>query len=158
MDLTQLANLGEFIGGLAVLVTLVYLALEVRQTNLLAKADSLQKAFANYSSWRRMLVDEEINQLWFKSLNEAELSPQEEHRLYIVTCELAYAGCAALASSQASGHRALVEATAFGVARELGSERLRQTWTQVAGNLSANGFAEFSTAVTRQLDTATTAA
>ncbi len=30
MDLTQLANLGEFIGGVAVLVTLVYL--EVRQS------------------------------------------------------------------------------------------------------------------------------
>ncbi len=27
MDLTQLANLGEFIGGVAVLVTLVYLAI-----------------------------------------------------------------------------------------------------------------------------------
>ncbi len=31
MDLTRLANLGEFIGGVAVLVTLVYLALQVRQ-------------------------------------------------------------------------------------------------------------------------------
>jgi len=31
MDLTQLANLGEFIGGVAVLVTLIYLALQVRQ-------------------------------------------------------------------------------------------------------------------------------
>ena len=33
MDLTQLANLGEFIGGAAVLVTLMYLALQVRQGN-----------------------------------------------------------------------------------------------------------------------------
>ena len=42
MDLTQLANLGEFIGGVAVLVTLVYLAVQVRQvkqTNLLAASD-----------------------------------------------------------------------------------------------------------------------
>lgn len=31
MDLTQLANLGEFIGGIAVLVTLIYLAVQVRQ-------------------------------------------------------------------------------------------------------------------------------
>ncbi len=30
MGLTQLANLGEFIGGLAVLVTLVYLTVQVR--------------------------------------------------------------------------------------------------------------------------------
>ena len=31
MNLTQLANLGEFIGGVAVLVTLIYLALQLRQ-------------------------------------------------------------------------------------------------------------------------------
>ncbi len=30
MDLTQLANLGEFIGGVAVLVTLIYLAVQLR--------------------------------------------------------------------------------------------------------------------------------
>lgn len=30
MDLTQLANLGEFIGGVAVLVTLIYLAVQIR--------------------------------------------------------------------------------------------------------------------------------
>ncbi len=48
MDLTQLANLGEFIGGVAVLVTLVYLAAQVRQgtrvqqqANELAKADAM---------------------------------------------------------------------------------------------------------------------
>lgn len=31
MDLTQLANIGEFIGGLAVLITLVYLAIQLKQ-------------------------------------------------------------------------------------------------------------------------------
>ena len=31
MDLTQLANLGEFVGGVAVLVTLIYLAVQVRE-------------------------------------------------------------------------------------------------------------------------------
>ena len=31
MDLTQLANLGEFIGGVAVLVTLIYLVIQLRQ-------------------------------------------------------------------------------------------------------------------------------
>jgi hypothetical protein len=37
MDLTQLANLGEFIGGVAVLVTLIYLATQVRQVRGLAQ-------------------------------------------------------------------------------------------------------------------------
>ncbi len=44
MDLTQLANLGEFVGGVAVLVTLVYLAAELRRgrmSNEVASVDTL---------------------------------------------------------------------------------------------------------------------
>jgi hypothetical protein len=37
MSLAQLANLGEFVGGLAVLVTLIYLAVQVRQSTDLAQ-------------------------------------------------------------------------------------------------------------------------
>ena len=43
MDLTQLADLGEFIGGVAVLVTLVYLAVQVRQSNSLGMAEPEMK-------------------------------------------------------------------------------------------------------------------
>ena len=37
MDLTQLANLGEFVGGVAVLVTLIYLARQVRHGTRVAQ-------------------------------------------------------------------------------------------------------------------------
>ena len=46
MDLTQLANLGEFIGGVAVLVTLVYLVTQIRQNTAMIRATSVQ-AFAD---------------------------------------------------------------------------------------------------------------
>lgn len=39
MDLTQLANLGEFIGGVAVLVTLIYLAIQVGEGSRATRAD-----------------------------------------------------------------------------------------------------------------------
>ena len=42
MDLTQLADLGEFIGGVAVLVTLVYLVIQIRQGNANSRAASRQ--------------------------------------------------------------------------------------------------------------------
>ena len=42
MDLAQLANLGEFVGGIAVVVTLAYLAAQVRQTNRLTRAQVRQ--------------------------------------------------------------------------------------------------------------------
>ena len=40
MELTQLANLGEFIGGVAVLVTLVYLAFQVRSNTNSERAET----------------------------------------------------------------------------------------------------------------------
>ena len=42
MDLNQLANLGEFVGGVAVLVTLIYLVIQIRQNNANARASSRQ--------------------------------------------------------------------------------------------------------------------
>ena len=44
MDLTQLANLGEFIGGAAVLVTLIYLAVQVRHARREQEAQRLAMA------------------------------------------------------------------------------------------------------------------
>ena len=49
MDLAQLANLGEFIGGVAVLVTLVYLVVQVRQGNSNSRAAARQILIENWS-------------------------------------------------------------------------------------------------------------
>ena len=43
MDLTQLANLGEFIGGVAVLVTLIYLTFQLRQANQMSRLAAADK-------------------------------------------------------------------------------------------------------------------
>ena len=51
MDLTQLANLGEFIGGVAVLVTLVYLALQVRQSNTWNRQQGFRDAQGRTIDW-----------------------------------------------------------------------------------------------------------
>lgn len=40
MDLAQLANLGEFVGGIAVLVTLIYLGLQVRSNTRAVRAST----------------------------------------------------------------------------------------------------------------------
>ena len=50
MDLSQLANLGEFIGGVAVVVTLIYLAMQVRASQTLARADSEGQLTALWSN------------------------------------------------------------------------------------------------------------
>jgi len=47
MDLTQLANLGEFIGGVAVLVTLVYLAVQIRHNTRAVTRSTQQELWSN---------------------------------------------------------------------------------------------------------------
>lgn len=52
MDLSQLADLGEFIGGVAVLVTLIYLAVQVRQVQRTVRNAVLDETA---HSWREAL-------------------------------------------------------------------------------------------------------
>ena len=49
MDLTQLANLGEFIGGVAVLITLIYLVIQVRRGNADSRASARQALIDNWA-------------------------------------------------------------------------------------------------------------
>ena len=50
MDLTQLANLGEFIGGVAVLVTLIYLAVQVRQNSRDVRAGNFHRITDSFNA------------------------------------------------------------------------------------------------------------
>jgi hypothetical protein len=54
MNLSDLANLGEFVGGLAVIATLIYLAMQLRQNTRALKSATLAN---NTSIWASMLVD-----------------------------------------------------------------------------------------------------
>jgi hypothetical protein len=61
MDLSELANVAEIIGGLAVLITLIYLALQVRQGNL-AQTRETYRAFVA-----------ELNSILFKPMTDPEM-------------------------------------------------------------------------------------
>ena len=56
MDLTQLANLGEFVGGVAVLVTLIYLAAQIRHATKLTQTQIHTELLAlghDAHNWKR---------------------------------------------------------------------------------------------------------
>ena len=73
----------EFIGGVAVLVTLIYLALQVRQSaqaqqtaNELAKADALHRSTEGFQAFRLMVLKEGINAILRKARRDMELTPE----------------------------------------------------------------------------------
>lgn len=160
MDLAQLANLGEFIGGVAVLVTLIYLAAQVRhsadvqrQANELAKADALYKSVTTYSTMRQMLINGEMNALWFKAVHDEDLTPVEEQRLFVVLQEFTYSALAALSNHQAAGNLGQAEATPRLVARIVGqSQTLRRVWEPMADELAVGGLVAFALAIAEHLE------
>ena len=55
MDLGQLANIGEFLGGVAVIVSLVYLAAQIRQNTNSLRASTFQAATDSVTEFTALL-------------------------------------------------------------------------------------------------------
>lgn len=68
MILEALGNLGDFIGGIAVVVTLVYLALQIRQNTAALQTASRQAISAGYRESNRLRLDPEMGLAWVKGL------------------------------------------------------------------------------------------
>ena len=56
MTIQDLGALGELIGSVAVLATLVYLALQTRRTRIATEAQGTMNALTAYSHWRTSLL------------------------------------------------------------------------------------------------------
>ncbi len=59
MDLTQLANLGEFVGGIAVVVTLVDLAVQVRGSTREQRAAPMRDATREVAGFIQTITSQE---------------------------------------------------------------------------------------------------
>ncbi len=154
MDLTQLANLGEFIGGVAVLVTLIYLAVQMRQSNQIATADAVHNTVRTFSTYRQMLADDSVSEVWAKAQNEETLSPKEKVQIHAVVSELTYASVAAYVNprSGASEQGSPKEISPAHVAAEIGTSRvLREAWAELEVELRGFRITEFADAVSQKL-------
>ena len=86
MDLTQLANLGEFIGGIAVLVTLIYLALQVNQNTRTLRASSTQAINDSTSGFLTAIaLDGEATDIFRRGLiGESDLDANQTTRFFLL--------------------------------------------------------------------------
>ncbi len=86
MDLTQLANLGEFIGGVAVLATLVYLVIQVRQGNANMRAASRQTLLDTmYNYTFEIGKDPELTRVTREGLTDFESLSDGDKSRYALT-------------------------------------------------------------------------
>jgi hypothetical protein len=84
MDLTQLANLGEFIGGVAVLVTLIYLALQIRQNTNTTNASADLEAAKLMANWHARVSDNAaLADLWDGAAADSQDMNEDERRRFL---------------------------------------------------------------------------
>jgi hypothetical protein len=75
MTLEDLGNLGDFIGGIAVVVTLVYLALQVTQNNRLLRANTASVRAASTTAINERLIG--VNQALMEDAALADIFVRE---------------------------------------------------------------------------------
>ena len=77
----QLGSIGEFISSIVVLITLIYLAVQVRQTRNATIASTMQTNRAQFQSIMLANRDSQIAPIIIKADNSEPLTPEEEYRL-----------------------------------------------------------------------------
>ena len=87
-----LGNYGEFVGAIAVVVTLIYLARQVRANSEMlsrsvqaSRIESSRAVNEGFDRWRSMIVDTESEELWFRGINDlSELNRAELIRFTMI--------------------------------------------------------------------------
>jgi len=97
MDISELGALGEFVSSIAVLITLIFLVLQMRQNARLMRRDNARKAHDTNSQALAGLLDAGVSELFIKGLNSLDsLSEVERYRFdnafanWMLGCEQAF--------------------------------------------------------------------
>jgi hypothetical protein len=92
MNIETLGNLGDFIGGLAVIVSVLYLAIQIRQNSRLLKATALSAVTDSYLSFNILLGgDPKASRVFQVGLEDFSSLSEEEQRQFLNLLRLAFA-------------------------------------------------------------------
>ena len=119
MSLEDLGNLGEFLSALAVVVSLLYLAVQIRQNSRMLRSTASQSAARNSSDFATALIsDRELLRLFVAGRRDlSDLSPEDRDVFSTIIINLFY--------SYESGFYQLQDGTG---ARALPLRLLAQRW------------------------------
>ena len=82
MSLNDLANLGQVIGALAVVISLIYVALQIRQNTNAVRSATAQTVHEHFAKWYHLVAaDDVLSQIVANGLRDyASLSEKEKVR------------------------------------------------------------------------------
>ena len=91
MVLEDLGNLGEFFGSIGVIVSLIYLAIQVRHSVKVAESDAFERSTQNFMSSQSALLDPVLGELFLRGKeNYDALNPLERLHFQILMSNLLY--------------------------------------------------------------------
>jgi len=99
MSWDAIGAIGDFIGGLAVVVSLIYLATQVRhsarvteQNTREVSAAARESVFGAFSRWRALVADERLTRVFVLGCNDlSDLSREERFQFGLLMQDLLYA-------------------------------------------------------------------
>lgn len=154
--LEQLGNLGDFVGGVAVLVTLAYLAIQIRQNTAqvkkaseLARADTWARSVEAFSNFRALLIsDSEVADIFLRGCRDSSsLNPEERLRFYLILQESFHTTQAGIANTTATGSKVANPVHYFNLDWLLKQPGIREWWVNESGRYEK----EFVTLVNNEL-------
>jgi hypothetical protein len=79
MNITTLAAWGEFLGGIGVIVSLIYLASQIRQNSRLLRASTASATAQNFSTGSTLMVqDPEVARIFWSGIKDRDSLPEED--------------------------------------------------------------------------------
>ena len=85
MDLDALGNLGDFIGGIAVVITLIYLANQIRQNTSALSTASREAIYTGYRAQNAHLIDANVSEAYVVGLRHFPDMPSSQKRVFTHT-------------------------------------------------------------------------
>ena len=115
MDWNAAGAIGEILGAIAVFLTLLYLATQIKQTNKMARFETTREIMGQFNACNHLYAtDATIREVL---LNKGELSVEEAEQLYSYVDMY----CNAWATAQLALDQGLVDEALFaGVVRDIG--------------------------------------
>jgi hypothetical protein len=86
MNLNDLANLGQIIGAIAVVISLIYVAMQIRQNTNAVRAATAQSVHEHFASWYHLLAsDESLSQIVIDGLKDYVSLSEKDKARFVAT-------------------------------------------------------------------------
>ncbi len=107
MDIMELGAIGELVGGVAVIATLIYLAVQLGQTKDMMRMESARSTTKDFSAFMYALMDPGHMELFRRGFDHFEsMEPNDQARLHVFLTAIFFAAQSAFSQSE-RGERTL---------------------------------------------------